>query len=359
MQSIHNILNLLGNEVEFFVLTSNAEFGSNTELDVEVNSWIDYQGLAMVRYQSAGSETIESYRKIIEELGPNLIYLNGIFSFNYFLKPLLAIRKGSRKVIIAPRGMLQKGALAIKPLKKKIYLNLFKALLPYKKYYWHATDLVENQDIVNFTHNADKVVYAPVLPELKDMVADDERFSDSNEELRICTISLITKKKGILNAIEIVKALEINKKVVYHIYGPVKDIEYWNGCLEQIPRPDQNLEIEYKGPLDPSQVHQTLQNYYVYILPTAGENFGHSIFEALAAGTVTAISSRTPFVGLQEKNAGIDDNKESALRNWLTDQGKVNTNSMWKDKSASARKFAEVFFQNQNYKPHYVNLFKS
>jgi glycosyltransferase involved in cell wall biosynthesis len=42
------------------------------------------------------------------------------------------------------------------------------------------------------------------------------------------------------------------------------------------------------------------------LLPSRGENFGHVIAEALAAGCPTVISDRTPWRALRESRAGWD-----------------------------------------------------
>ncbi len=44
----------------------------------------------------------------------------------------------------------------------------------------------------------------------------------------------------------------------------------------------------------------------LFLLPTAGENFGHAIFEALSSGVPALISDQTPWRGLAEAKAGFD-----------------------------------------------------
>jgi glycosyltransferase involved in cell wall biosynthesis len=49
-----------------------------------------------------------------------------------------------------------------------------------------------------------------------------------------------------------------------------------------------------------------LLDHHLFALPTAGENFGHSIFEALLAGRPVLISDQTPWLRLEDKHAGWD-----------------------------------------------------
>jgi glycosyltransferase involved in cell wall biosynthesis len=44
----------------------------------------------------------------------------------------------------------------------------------------------------------------------------------------------------------------------------------------------------------------------LFFLPTAGENFGHAIFEALSTGAPVLISDQTPWRGLAASMAGWD-----------------------------------------------------
>jgi glycosyltransferase involved in cell wall biosynthesis len=49
-----------------------------------------------------------------------------------------------------------------------------------------------------------------------------------------------------------------------------------------------------------------LQRSHIFALPTTGENFGHAIFEALAAGRPVLISDQTPWRHLRQAEAGWD-----------------------------------------------------
>jgi glycosyltransferase involved in cell wall biosynthesis len=49
-----------------------------------------------------------------------------------------------------------------------------------------------------------------------------------------------------------------------------------------------------------------MQNYDLLFLPTAGENYGHVVVEALSAGVPVLLSDQTPWRCLQEKGIGWD-----------------------------------------------------
>ena len=55
-----------------------------------------------------------------------------------------------------------------------------------------------------------------------------------------------------------------------------------------------------------AEVPIALASHDALLLPSMSENFGHAIFESLAAGTPVIIGDRTPWRGLQAKRAGFD-----------------------------------------------------
>ena len=55
--------------------------------------------------------------------------------------------------------------------------------------------------------------------------------------------------------------------------------------------------------ISPEQVHETFGKYDLFVFPTRGENFGHVIPEALAAGTPILLSDRTPW--LEDQSFGL------------------------------------------------------
>ena len=67
-----------------------------------------------------------------------------------------------------------------------------------------------------------------------------------------------------------------------------------------------NVTVNYAGEIHPDQVESTLRTFDLFLFPTHGENYGHVIREALSAGVPALLSDRTPWRGLEEKNAGAD-----------------------------------------------------
>ena len=101
--------------------------------------------------------------------------------------------------------------------------------------------------------------------------------------------------------------MDIDKKIVFNIYGPVDDRPYWLKCLKAISNISNPLiKVNYLGPISPNKFEEIYKEAHFSILPTLGENFGHSIYESLAHGVPVVISDQTPWKNLEHKKSGFD-----------------------------------------------------
>lgn len=97
---------------------------------------------------------------------------------------------------------------------------------------------------------------------------------------------------------------DVSSSVNFDIYGIIDDIIYWEECEKLISKLPANICVTYHGVIEHSQVAKTLAKYDLFFLPTRGENFGHVIYETLAAGTPALISDQTPWKDLNEMGVG-------------------------------------------------------
>ena len=234
----------------------------------------------------------------IAAIQPNVIYINGIFSFRFVIIPLLTIDKSKTKVVLCPRGMLQSGALAGKAFKKKLYLAVLKISGLVKKITWHATNAEEEGDIKRIFGKQAKVIVAANIP--KQPVSDIEVTEKMPGQLRLIYLSLIAEKKNLIQAIELVNKSTSN--ITLDIYGPVKDAAYWKSCEQAMSR--SGGKVKYIGDLKPELVQDTFSKYDASILLTKGENFGHALYESLSVGRPIITSYFTPWNELEQNNAG-------------------------------------------------------
>jgi len=299
VKSVFNLVKALEGEFQFFIVTSNSDVDGEV-LDVEVNQWTEFQGIKLI-YLSVEQQRKKVYRKLFEEIQADFIYYNSLFSKNFTLKPFRALKQFNCQQLIAPRGMLGKGALAIKPLKKKAFLKYSKSILfKTKRTIWHATSEQEAEEIrIAYGNNA-KIRIAQNLSSAK---VERKTIQKNIGELKLVFLSRLAEKKNLLFAIELMQALKNERKLTLDIYGPIEEQNYWQKCEKII---ESDVRIQYKGVLAPHEIANALQQYHFYILPTLHENYGHSIVEAILAGVPIIISQATPWRNLKAAGIGAD-----------------------------------------------------
>jgi glycosyltransferase involved in cell wall biosynthesis len=122
-------------------------------------------------------------------------------------------------------------------------------------------------------------------------------------ELILGTIALISPMK---NHLAVIQALmTCTSQVLWHVYGPVKDIDYWSKCEIEIGKLPNNVKVIYHGGLDPQHLQSAFDRFQVFIMPSKSENFGHALMEALSAGKPVITTDTTPLKSLEEHNAGF------------------------------------------------------
>ncbi len=302
IQSIFNLVQLLPG-FEIYVVTSAYDLNETAMLEgVTADQWneIELPGAKKVNvwYGNRHRPGYRLFKKFLSQIQPSFVYFNGIFSLHLFIKPLLALRSSGNKaqLIICPRGMLQKGALADKSFKKKTYISLLRNSGLVKKAVWHATNAEEQDDIrINFP-GATNIVVAANIPKLP--VSKLKITGKKPGELRLVYLSLIAEKKNLHFLLQLMEGTTIH----LDIYGPVKDKKYWQQCLrlmEKMPG-----RVKYCGDVQPQYVQETFERYHALALLTRGENFGHALYECLSAGRPVITSFHTPWVNLEPKHAG-------------------------------------------------------
>jgi glycosyltransferase involved in cell wall biosynthesis len=286
---------------EIFILTGDRDLGDSTPYkEIKVGSWLQADGVNIF-YASPAEQSYASLKKIIADVNPDYIYLNSLFSRRFTIFPILMQWLGSLKgrLVLAPRGMLKASALNFKKAKKTIYLLLFRLVGIQKKILWQATDSQERQDILQKFPNAQIIeaanFSAPVLLQAKPIV----KTSGTLRMIFVGRIHPIKNLDYLLCRINETKA-----DIQLDIVGSLEDAAYWKRCQEQISR--FGLKVNFMGELNHDRLLSVLERSHIFALPTTGENFGHAIFEAFAAGRPALISDQTPWRNLSEAMAGWD-----------------------------------------------------
>lgn len=296
---------LANNHRKVAVLASCYDLHENTPLaGIQLHEW-NKNGHEQVYYLGKEEQSYSYIKRVIMEYTPEIIYLNGMYSLPFTIFPLLIWRynlKADAKLVWAPRGMLQEGALKVKSFKKKLFLTAIKWMKLHKGVTWHATDEQEALDIKKLFGKSERIFVAANIP--KKPLETIAAINKPAGELKLVYLSLITEKKNLHLALQWLN--ELNIPVTFDIYGPVKDEVYWQTCLSLIDKAASNVTVNYRQDVKPDMVQAVFSSYHALLLPTKGENFGHAIYECLSVGRPVIISTETPWKHLEKIKAGFD-----------------------------------------------------
>ena len=346
VQSLKNLLELNNHTIDFKVITSNKDLDGGSVKDCgDLLNGVEY--LSHMKVLCALKNTRWS--------GIDVIYLNGIFSPFFFVLPLFYVRifHSSVKVIIAPRGMLQSGAMEIRKAKKQLYLVFLKKLKIFDQVRWHATDNQEEIDIKKFQKNAE-VVLAKNVPKPPWKEALPLNVGNSNP-LKLVFLSLITEKKNLHLILDALKNIDF--PIIFNIYGPVKDDNYWNLCCQLISCLPSNVKCQYHGAIKSELSQEIFSNHHALVLPSKGENFGHAIYECLSVGRPVIIGKNTPWKNIEQNQAGwLVDFTLQDISSAIKKLGKISQYD-FHDYCNNAMKIAQDYFWNSDFNSDYLELF--
>jgi glycosyltransferase involved in cell wall biosynthesis len=305
-RTLQYLVDSLGNEFEFRILTRDRDLGdADRYAEVRVDSW-NPVGKSSVFYTPASRLSLTRLRRLLRDTAYDVLYLNSLFSPTFTQKILLLRRLGllgKQPVILRPRGELNKGALAIKSGRKRAYLAATKLLGLYDGLIWHASTEHEVNDVRRHFGPRSRVIVAPNLSTAADAPQRPPR-EKTKGHLKLVFLSRISYKKNLAGALRMLGALQ--GRVEMNVYGPIEDAAYWSECQAIAESLPDHITVQYHGLVPPSRVGEIFGSHHLFLFPTFGENFGHVIFEALAAGCPIVLSDQTPWRGLQEKGCGWD-----------------------------------------------------
>jgi glycosyltransferase involved in cell wall biosynthesis len=324
-RSIANLVEALGDECAFSIVTSDHDLGSSTRYDnILTGEWMTV-GKAKVLYVADDQLTLVGVRSILRHAPHDVLYLNGVLSDKFSIIPMVLRKLGLvplRPVVIASRGEFSLGALALKPLKKVLFLAVARVTRLYRQpsMTWQASTSAEEADIRRVFQGPSRTAPTNIVPNLlrnnlvpNVVTAVDvtsrrtaEQVWESGPkrpgELNAVFLSRISPKKNLLG---VLKALNTVRGTVWlTVYGPIEDRAYWHACLATIKALPVNIQVHYGGVVENRLVGTTLSQHQLFVFPTFGENFGHVIAEALMAGCPVLTTDATPWEEIERCGAG-------------------------------------------------------
>jgi glycosyltransferase involved in cell wall biosynthesis len=303
LRSVVNIARACAAEFEWHVITGDRDNLDPRPYDsVPFDCWHPIDGI-QVMYLSAGGRRLARLTEVLRATPHDLLYLNSLFSPHFTLKPLLLRLLGrlpQNPVLLAPRGELAPGCLAVKPARKRTWLGLARPARLYRDLLWHASGPDEAAMIQDWFPGA-RVLEAADLPS-PPHATPANRPPKRPGQLSVGYVSRITSNKNFGFAIEAIRGLA--GEVTLNAYGPVEDTAYWDACLARAATLPSNIRLEAHGALPHHRVAEVLAQQDVMLLPSHAESFGHVIAEALAAGCPVLLSDRTPWHDVERDGVG-------------------------------------------------------
>jgi len=305
IQSCVNLCNALKDQYDIYVLTTDTDHGETAPYaTIECDKWISNAewGIKIFYARKKGLSSAQLAYEI-QAVNADFIYLNHLFSPMFVVYPIWLKWSGkiNGKMIVCPRGALYDSALNLKRYKKGPLLLLYKWMGIYKKIKFHATNEREQMAIEKYFPGS-TIQIANNLPNTIQPV-----FTTCEKQIGTLNCIFISRIVPIKNLLFLLKVLLLIKSnILLTIIGPIENAAYWVSCEDSIKLLPENIQVKYEGAVNNALLQAIIQQHHLYILPTTGENFGHSIFEAMLVGRPVLISDQTPWINLQQTNAGWD-----------------------------------------------------
>lgn len=285
--SIDNFCSLM-KEYACYIVTHNHDLFETEKYSNIDDGWND-RGNCKVLYLSDSEYNKRTFEKVMEEIKPDVLYMQGLFQSCVF--PCLQLaKKRHLKVLLAPRGELCAGALHLKKQKKVPYIYLIKALGLTRNLHFQSTSEEETEAIKKWLKVSDDKIH--MLDNIPSIPSKEypRRVKQAGEG-RFVFLSRIHPKKNLLSAIRYFHTVQ--GQVIFDIYGPIEDEAYWQECEEEIKKLPDHIHVKYCGLVSHEQVHEVFSRYDAFLFPTLSENYGHVIAEAMISCCPIIISRGT------------------------------------------------------------------
>ncbi len=283
IQSVAQLLKRLS-ERDVPVITRDRDLGSvapysNSSMEV-VNLEKEWE----VNYVSPGITGFPTVYKKLTEFKGGIVYINGMWTFELTLLPVVFLAR-TRRLIIAPRGMLNPSALLYKATLKRLILTLLKVFVPQERLCFHATSADEATHIRMLFPKAE----VAVIPNLPASLEARPFVMNEQEKLKLICVGRLSPEKNQAFLIAILQ--QFQRKVELHLVGDLSNVNYVDHCKSI----DTKGIVHYRNALPQQEVWELLKTMDIWVSPTEGENYGHALVEALQLGIPVIVSDNTPW----------------------------------------------------------------
>lgn len=228
----------------------------------------------------------------------DLIWLNTLYSYNFTVKPILALfGTPAKKVIISPRGQLLKGALS---LKKRWYLKIMLFLLSMMRHQiWvhYANEIEKQQSLAIFKKYPVVIFNNPISGKFHKVDAPQE-----GSNFVIGYFGRISKIKNIEFILNLLR--DLPQQVVFQIHGTVVSPAYKEALLQLVEELGLNQRVFFQDSYNNHNFAKKSKAIDLIVIPSFSESFCHVFFEAIEAKKIVVASTGLPW---QEANTYLND----------------------------------------------------
>ncbi len=304
-RSLYGLVEALAADFRFSVVTSALDDPAAGPMpSVQPDQWCTL-GHARIWYALSRRRRARRTVAQLRQTRPQVVYLNSLFDPWFSILPLLATRLAARRipVVLAPRGELAAGALALKRTKKRLYLAVFRLLRLHRTVTWHASTTQEEQDIRRaFGAGIRSHVAIDLRAGLSCHEPGHEGARAARQPCSLVFFARIVPVKNLETVLRAMSAAGDGTRLT--VAGPVEDSRYWARCQDLTAQLGLGERVSYAGVVAADDAVSFLAGFDLLVLPTLGENFGHVVLEALAAGTPVIVGRDTPWHQIETAGAG-------------------------------------------------------
>lgn len=361
--SIENFVNQFSDIYDIRIICNDHDFKESKRYETISLGW-NKVGNALVYYTNEKNYSEKNFQEIISDFSSRIIcfYLSGVYYIKMNYNAIKVSRKHNIPVILAPRGDLMKSTIAMKSYKKKIkklvFLNVVKLLRVFRGVFFQATSDEEDYGAKRYLGIPSDYIYN--IPNLPVVYKKKKQINKKKNTLHILFISRLMVKKNPLLAIQIIEKVDPKYNIIFDIYGPKEDISYWKKCEEAIESANINnerLKINYLGSLNPEEAKDIYRQYDCFLFPTASENYGHVIVEAMFSDCPVILSKGTTPWDDYNNNGGyvIELQKKDDFVNVIEKLARMD-NIEYKNLIIKNREYTEKKFQLNKLRQKYKEM---
>jgi glycosyltransferase involved in cell wall biosynthesis len=259
-----------------------------------------------VQYWHPKRLNLNTWKQVIQQLKPDVIHTQGLWSIKFSILSLLAAQRSSKamptvKIIVSPRGMLTPQALKQKRWLKAPVAWVLKRLDAYKNVVFHSTNDQETKEILNYLGDAvNPILQMPNVP--RSLYRENREYTKIPNHLNWVFVGRISPEKNPMLLLQALQMLDCSTTGNF-IGGYQNELYFteFQNALNNLPTQHQ---VKYLGELSVDEIAEHLIQCDLLINTSISENFGHAMAEALSAGVPILVGPNTPWQNLWEAKAG-------------------------------------------------------